>query len=130
VLYPGYYLVEKGKTRLAEIIDNAGGFTDDASLWKAHIIRSDGLRDLRSSDERGYLQTHDPEFVRIATIPVADRTEEEDQYFIMKSRERPGQMVVDFVALFEQGDQSQNIVLFPGDLIVVPRTLRFRRVRT
>jgi protein involved in polysaccharide export with SLBB domain len=124
VVYPGYYVVEKDRTRLTEVISTAGGFSADASLWKAHIIRADDLQNLRSAEERGYLQTRDPEFIRIATIPVSDRTEEEDQYFIMKSRERPGKMVVDFVALFEHGDESQNIALLPGDLIVVPRSLQ------
>jgi protein involved in polysaccharide export with SLBB domain len=62
----------------------------------------------------------DPEYERIRTIPVSDRSEEDNQYFIMKSREKKGQMVVDFVALFERGDESQNIQLLPGDVIVVP----------
>ena len=111
VKYPGYRVVEKGKTTLREIIEQAGEFTDDAALAEARVVRQK-----QSQQEEDI----DPEYERIRTIPVSDRSEEDNQYFIMKSREKKGQMVVDFVALFERGDESQNIQLLPGDVIVVP----------
>ena len=109
VAHPGYYVVEKNATTLREVIGQAGGFTDDASLQEARVIRPPFQTELE-----------DPEVERIRTIPVPDRDEDENQYFIMKTREIPGQMVVNFVALFEQGDESQDIVLMPGDIINVP----------
>ncbi len=115
VVYPGYYVVEKGRTTLREVVALAGGFSDDASLREAQVIR------LREDTDGG---ARDPEFERIAAIPVADRTEDDNQYFIMKTREKAGHMVVDLWALFEQGDESQNIVLQPDDVIVVPATPR------
>ncbi|MSR84293.1 MAG: hypothetical protein EXS58_15445 [Candidatus Latescibacteria bacterium] len=115
VVYPGYYVVEKGKTTLREIIEKAGSFTNDAALPEARVVRQK-----QSQQEEDI----DPEFERLRTIPVGDRTEEENQYFIMKSREKRGQMVVDFVALFDRGDESQNIQLLPGDAIVVPAMQR------
>jgi len=121
VVSPGYYVVEKGRTRLRDVIEWAGGITEDASLWKARVYRA-ADPDLTPG---GRLEAPlDPEFERIKTIPVSERTREEDQYFVMKSREVPGQMVVDFVALFEEGDETQNILLMPGDLIVIPHTQR------
>lgn len=111
VRYPGYYVVEKGKTTLREVIDKAGRFTDDAALAEARVVRQ------KQSQQEEDL---DPEYERIRTIPVSDRSEEDNQYFIMKSREKKGQMVVDFVALFERADDTQNIQLLPGDVIVVP----------
>lgn len=113
VVYPGFYVVEKNRTKLREVIEWAGGFTEDASLAQARVIR-----------QQAEGETKDPEFERIAAIPVADRTKTENQYFIMKSREKRGQMVVDFVALFEEGDETQNITLQPEDVIVVPPTPR------
>jgi polysaccharide biosynthesis/export protein len=113
VMYPGYYVVEKNRTTLREIIERAGGFTEDASLPEARLVR-----------ERGGNPMGDPEFERVRTIPVADRTKNENQYFIMKSRERSGHMVVDFVAVFKDNDETQNINLMPGDVIVVPATPR------
>ncbi|MBM3278770.1 MAG: SLBB domain-containing protein [Candidatus Handelsmanbacteria bacterium] len=115
VKYPGYYVVEKGKTTLREIIERAGSFTDDAALAEARVVRQK-----QSQQEEDI----DPEFERIRTIPVSDRSEEDNQYFIMKSRERKGQMVVDFIALFDRSDESQNIQLLPGDAIVVPAQQR------
>ena len=95
----------------------AGGFTERASLSEARIVRS--------SDNSGELQMRinsiDPEYERIRTVPVADRTEDENQYFIMKSRERVGQMSVDWNRLFSLGDERHNIPLLPGDAVYVPR---------
>lgn len=110
VVYPGYYVVDPMGTPLLQVLDMAGGITDDASLLAARVVRQRIVEDVR----------RDPEYDRIGTVPTADRTQEEDQYFVMKTREKPGQMVVDFVALMK-GDQQQNILLLPGDQVVVPR---------
>lgn len=110
VTHPGVYVIQKGHTTLRNIISQAGGFTDEASLSEAVVVRY---------PQEGE-KVEDPEAERISSIPVPDRTDLENQYYIMKSRERPGQMVVDFVALFERGDDLQDILLIPGDLIVVP----------
>ena len=116
VVYPGYYVVEKNRTTLREIIERAGSFSEDASLPEARVVREQ----MRGGEG----EVIDPEFERIRTIPVADRTKTENQYFIMKSREKAGQIVVDFVALFDEGDETQNITLLPGDVIFVPATPR------
>ena len=114
VRYPGYHVVDRGQTDLKTVIlTRAGGFTDDAALPEARVVRL-------SYDEREEEDT-DRWYDWIRFIPVADRTDDQDQYFNMKTRERAGHMVVDFVALFEGGDESQNIVLRPGDIIIVPR---------
>ncbi|MFA6110719.1 MAG: SLBB domain-containing protein [Candidatus Latescibacterota bacterium] len=113
VLYPGFYVVERTGTSLKQVIEWAGGFTEDASLSEAQVVRA------REGDQK-----NDPEMERIASIPVGDRTEDDDQYFIMKSREKRGHMVVDFVALFEQGNEAQNITLLPDDVIIVPASQR------
>ena len=110
VLFPGYYVVEPEGTTLREVIERAGGFTELASLVEARVVRH------QVPVEAG----KDPEFARLRTVPVSDRTEDDNQYFIMKSREKPGQMVINFAALFDNEDESQNIQLMPGDVIVIP----------
>ena len=117
VSYPGYYVIEKEKTRLRDVIEQAGGFTDDASIEAARLYR------LPSSEEE-----RDPELERVRNVPVADRNDDENQYFTMRSREIRGQMVVDFIALFVEGDENQNLLLMPGDLIVVPEQLETVKV--
>jgi polysaccharide export outer membrane protein len=107
VLYPGVYLIERRKTTLLDIIERAGGITEDASLQAARMTRAQTFN------------LEDPVAAHISTIPVADRTELDNQYFTMKSREKPT-LVVDFYALIEEGDKEQNIRLKPGDSIFIP----------
>lgn len=109
VAVPGLYVVSKTGAPVREVVSRAGGLTAQAALAKARVIRAVPAEEGR-----------DPEFERIVSIPPADWTEDERQYFNMKSREKRGQMVTDFVALLEEGDESQNIQLMPGDVIVVP----------
>lgn len=112
VKVPGIYVVEKSGTPLKEMIERAGGFTPYATLREARVMRR--------NIEREKQVTEDSEFERILTTPAGDRTEEDNQYFKMRVREKPGQLVVDFTALFEDGDQSQNVRLLPGDFVSIP----------
>jgi protein involved in polysaccharide export with SLBB domain len=113
VRYPGIHVVKQSGSDLKSVVLNqAGGFNENAALPEARVVR-------KSFDE-GEQEVRDPWFDWIRFIPVADRTDDQDQYFNMKTRERSGHMVVDFVALFEGDDESQNILLRPGDVIVVP----------
>lgn len=107
----GYYVLPQDGMRVRDLVELAGGFTARASLAEARLISQ------RQAEE----EERDPELERLKTIPVADRTEHDNQYFIMKSRERSGKMVVDFYALFEEGDESQNLWLKPGDAVFVPK---------
>ena len=109
VAHPGPYVVEGNSTTLSQIVAAAGGFTKDASLADGRMIRPLAAEELE-----------DLEFARIASIPPSDRTERDNQYFIMKSRERPGQMVVDFASLLVQGNSAEDIALLPGDIIFIP----------
>ena len=109
VRYPGHYVVGKEGAPLRDVIGWTGDFTEAASLPKSRVYRR-----LASTE------VVDPEFDRVVSIPAADRTEEEKQYYNMKSRERRGQMVVDFVSLFEDRDETQNLLLRAGDIVQVP----------
>lgn len=116
VLYPGEYAINKGSTHLKDIIKRAGGFTSEASLIEAKVLR--GMKESRL----------DPEFERLKKMQVSEMTEMEYEYFKLKSREISGRMSVDFVRLFAMGDSTQNIALRDGDQIIVPRRKNFVRV--
>jgi protein involved in polysaccharide export with SLBB domain len=109
VLFPGSYPFEQGKTRISDLVRMAGGPTKDAFLPESRLIRRDniGLRD--------------PEFERLKKISVADMEDEEYAYFKARSREVPGQMVVDFEKAVNEEDPGENILLNRGDLVVVPQ---------
>ena len=109
---PGLHIVDKGGTPLTTIIERAGGLTANASKQEARVIRAGLVKETQ--------EIQDLEFERILTTPAGDRTEEDNQYFKMRAREKPGQLVVDFVALL-QGDESQNVRLLPGDFVRIPR---------
>jgi protein involved in polysaccharide export with SLBB domain len=108
VKYPGNYAIGLKETHLTELIGKAGGFTSEASLKNAYIVRR-ADEDLR-----------DPEFERLKKMNVAEMTQSEREYFKIKSRERIGGMGVDFVALFEGKDKTQDVLLRDRDLIVIP----------
>ena len=110
---PGFYVVGQEGKPLRQVVEESGGFTEAASLPKARVVR-------RMDDN----QQGDPEFDRIVAIPPTAWSEDEKQYFNMRSREKRGQMVVDFVSLFAENDEAQNILLRPGDLIVIPASQR------
>lgn len=119
VVFPGYYVISPQGMSLRDLIELAGGFTEFASLPEARIVRRASLDN--SGTSRAGAEMIDPEFERIRFVPVSERTEDENQYFIMKSRERVGQMSVDWNGLFKQGDERHNIPLLPGDELHVPR---------
>jgi protein involved in polysaccharide export with SLBB domain len=107
--FPGYYPIERDSTWLSEVVDNAGGFTDLASLPEAEMYRV-------SAEE-----VVDPEFERLKKMEVADMSESEYEYFKIKSRSRPGRVSVDFVGLFINGDSTKDFILRDGDVIRLPR---------
>lgn len=108
VKYPGLYKIIKNKTTLSEIISEAGGFLEDASLVDATLNRVE--RDT----------TVDPEFERIKLIPRADMTDDEYDYLKSKSRQRGGKVVVDFEKLFLENKVSEDVILRRGDEIIIP----------
>lgn len=108
VRYPGWYKIIKDKTTLSEIIEEAGGFLNEASLTEATITRK------MKSEEK------DPEYERLKMLNPADMTEDEYDYFKAKSRQTSGRVVVDFTELFINNNASEDIVLKRGDVIIIP----------
>lgn len=105
VKVPGYYRIEKGKTRLRDVIERAGGFLELASLEEATLVRPKAIRPP----------------VDLSTIKQVDLEDPEYQYAVARQREEPkGKITVDFKKLFLEGDESQNILLEEGDIITIP----------
>lgn len=112
VKFPGPYPIQEGKDRLRDILDRAGGVTSEASLEQASVIRWSGG------------DAEDPEFERLKSFPPAQLTKEQQEYMRFRTRERAGQMAVDFVRLLRDNDESQNILLSRNDRVIVPRASR------
>jgi polysaccharide biosynthesis/export protein len=116
VVYRGRYRIVPGQTRLRDVVSAAGGFTEDASLADAVVIR------VKASASR------DPELERLKSLQavtgLSEMTPEDRAYLKTKARERRGQLTVDFERLFRGGDEEQNIPLETGDVIYVPELRR------
>ncbi|MFQ3596810.1 MAG: SLBB domain-containing protein [Chloroherpetonaceae bacterium] len=105
VKVPGYYRIEKGRTRLRDIIERAGGFLELASLEEASLVRPKAIR----------------KEIDLSTIKQVDLEDPEYQYAVARQREDPkGRITVDFKKLFFQNDDSQNVILEEGDVITIP----------
>jgi protein involved in polysaccharide export with SLBB domain len=105
IKYPGYYKIEKDSTRLSEIVREAGGFLEKASLINSYLVRSepDSLID--------------PEYERLKLMLRADMTDDEYDYLKAKSRQRSGKVVVDFYKLFNEKVEEEDIILKKNDYI-------------
>ncbi len=107
---PGVYPITRASTRIIDVIRAAGGFTEDASLTSAELMR-------RSVAE-GELETERLQSLR-GGVP-----QEDSSYYYLETmlRLRKETVYCDFAALFLRGDSSQNVLLRDGDVIVVPIT--------
>jgi len=108
IMYPGDYPIELNKTRLSEVIKAAGGFTENASLKEAFVIR------------RLYEYEVDPEYERLSQTRIDYMTDLERAYYTQKNRERPGLVAVDFIGLFVHNDTTKDIILQNKDYIEIP----------
>ncbi len=108
VFYPGIYALEYKPVYLSQIITMAGGITPEAALESAYILRK---------SEGDY---KNPEYDRLLSMQVQEMSSLELQYFKFKSRERIGQMIVDFKGLIVEGDSTCDVVLQNEDKIVIP----------
>jgi len=108
VKYPGLYPITPQQTRLTEIIQSSGGFTDNASLEDATIIRVSEM------------ELKDKEFERLSKLQVAEMSTNELQYYKSKSRETKGVLAVDFTEVFIKKNLENNPVLQDGDSIFIP----------
>lgn len=112
----GRYRIVQGETRLRDVIAEAGGLTEDASLAGAKLVRT---------KQRIVI---DPELQRLQQLQrvtgLADMTPEDRAYLKTKGREERGRAAVDFERLYLADDETQNLLLEGGDVVFVPTARR------
>lgn len=108
IKYPGFYKIVKDTTKLSEIINEAGGWLEEASLNNAYLLRTEADSLL------------DPEFERLKLMLRADMTDDEYDYLKAKSRQRSGKVVVDFHRLLKENRSEEDIILKKNDYIYFP----------
>ncbi|MBN2091315.1 SLBB domain-containing protein [candidate division KSB1 bacterium] len=110
VKFPGIYPIKADSTWLSEILNQCGGFTEEALIREATVIRK---------STRVFI---DKEYERLKTMSRDEMSESEYQYFVMKQNQRDvGQVLVDFYKLMIHKDKSEDIYLKNGDIIQIPR---------
>jgi protein involved in polysaccharide export with SLBB domain len=116
VVFPGAYPIIEDSTRLSELIEMAGGLTENASLNESRMVRA------------GYSSMEEEDFERQLRISAEDLNYVEKEYLKAQSIGTPGRVSVDFNKLIVDKDGRYDIPLKHGDYIVIPRLSRTVRV--
>jgi protein involved in polysaccharide export with SLBB domain len=107
VLRPGIYPVQPNVTTVLELVQMAGGFTDDASLVDA-VLRRQPM--VHPRDSLRLLENIPPELLT-----------EEDRRILQVTRRADDQNVVlDFAQLFSDGGEAYDVRIMDGDNLLIP----------
>jgi len=107
---PGVYPITANKTTIREVIDMAEGFTPEAYLPLAYIIR----RDESITEPKSFAYRAMEKF-QYSNLTPYDTT----RYKIDIQMRQPV-VSCDFAAIFEKNIQSANITLKDGDIVKIP----------
>lgn len=109
VVRPGTYAFSGRRIALTALIDSAGGFSEEADLANARVLRTAII-----SSEGEWRE-------RLERMPEALRSEAESDWILADALSIPGRISTDFVKLFEKGESAYDIWLANGDRVEVPR---------
>lgn len=112
VVRPGLYPITSSRTFLSSVIESSGGFTKNASLPDAKIIRFNETLDKLESN---------PDYTRLFDMRLSDMGIFDREYFNFESLLKRNMISVDFQKLFIEKDSTQDVILRDGDLILVPQ---------
>ncbi len=110
VQFPGIYAITEDSTTLYEVMKKAGGFTKEALVREATLVR------------RSAKMMIDKEYERLKQLTRDQMSDTEYEYLVMKQNMQDiGRIVVDFHRLYIQRDLSEDVLLEDGDVINVPK---------
>ncbi len=110
---PGEIPISKSTTTLRELIEKVGGFTSNADLNRAELIR--GANVFKSP-------VFSEEFERLMMQRMADISEEDSISFLTDNKLRfaRGNAVLDFTKLNDPNSEVSNFIVKDGDYIFIP----------
>ena len=112
VLFPGIYPITRDRTKISEVIREAGGFTEFAALSSAELNR-------RS------VQPNEVELDRLMSLRGGVSQEDSLDYIHETELRLKKEIVnVDFASLFTGGDSTQDVYLQDEDVIRIPSVKR------
>ncbi len=107
---PGTYLIELNKTKVREIIDQAGGFTEEAYLPLARIYRRQEINSTLI----------DPRKEIFETMQYSDLKSDDTTRFFIDIQYKKPIVAADFNQLYNNNSEKDNVLLQDGDIISVP----------
>ncbi len=111
---PGVYLVENNQTRLKEVIEKAGGFSENAYLPLAKILRRNG-NEISKTDPMNIVKQY---------FQYSDLTLDDTIRYILDIDQRKSVVSCDFESAFVKNSEKDNVLLQDGDVILVPNNPR------
>jgi protein involved in polysaccharide export with SLBB domain len=114
VRFPGRYGINPQGTTVADLIARAGGFTENAAIENAVLIRRSDLK-----NEPDY------EYIRLLGQPVSSMTEREKAYYREAQRQVRGMIAIDFTKMSDNNSPARSIFLKQDDSIHIPEKNNF-----
>ncbi len=108
VRFPGLYPIDEDQTTLLQILEQAGGPTENANLADAFLQRK------REEDIR------DAELVRLQRLPRSALSQKEIRYINTRIQEDSGIYGVDIEQLWQEKEETIDVPLKRNDFIYVP----------
>jgi polysaccharide export outer membrane protein len=112
---PGIYPILNDHTSLRELIRMAGGFTEEASLREARVLRN---------ADSGDRAPENPDYSRLSMLRLSPLDEQEREYFNFESAIMRPFVSADFEKLFLDADTTRDVMLRGGDVVLVPRKMK------
>ncbi len=109
---PGVFLIEKGKTKIKDVISQAGGFTDEAYLPLAYVIRKTGTPTNGMDVELDNMK-----MFQYSDLLLVDTVRFSNDIMLKKPI-----VSCNLKKLYDNDDQAQNVLLKDGDEIIVPKS--------
>lgn len=110
VQFPGAYPIQPDGIMLSRLMDMAGGFTPEAFLQGGVVVRN-------ASKEGA---STDVNVERLARLRLSRLSPQERADFEAQTGYRQQTLVADFVRLFNDHNDSADILLLPGDVVIMP----------
>ncbi|HKJ82333.1 MAG TPA: SLBB domain-containing protein, partial [Ignavibacteriaceae bacterium] len=131
---PGQIPITKSNTTLREVLKEAGGFTKDASLNRAKLIRGTNLQfilekefGLNLEKESQYLNQYPNPIVfqyeKAKMLSMSTLTEQDTGFFYIDEtiRQMLNESSFDFGNVMDDSSESGNEKLRDGDIIIIPQ---------
>ncbi|MGA2298153.1 MAG: SLBB domain-containing protein, partial [FCB group bacterium] len=117
VKFPGTYAINKDDTKLGDLLQRAGGFTDEASIEGSLLIRQKEI------------EKRDREMQRLSSIPYTEMSKNEQRYYQSRISEQKGLMALDFRKIINDKNSEQNIFVLDEDSIFVPHQKNYINIQ-